>query len=98
MQMFDGASRNNPGRGGYGYALFDLYKHKLIAKGCRTLPYGNLAVVTEFHGLLAGLDAAKQLGIKRLAIAVSVYLSISCLFACLHMCCGCHLHVVVRWL
>eukprot|EP00877_Chromochloris_zofingiensis_P005499 jgi/Chrzof1/14950/Cz09g21260.t1 len=69
LLMFDGASRNNPGRGGYGYALFDLYKHKLIAKGCRTLPYGNLAVVTEFHGLLAGLDAAKQLGIKRLAIA-----------------------------
>eukprot|EP00879_Flechtneria_rotunda_P004463 GHRR01004716.1.p1 GENE.GHRR01004716.1~~GHRR01004716.1.p1 ORF type:complete len:552 (+),score=217.10 GHRR01004716.1:420-2075(+) len=68
LLQFDGASRNNPGRGGYGYVVFDLTSGQLLARGCMSLPYGQSASRAEFEGLLAGLKAALAAGVRHLAV------------------------------
>ncbi|KAF8066161.1 hypothetical protein HT031_002483 [Scenedesmus sp. PABB004] len=68
LLQFDGASRNNPGRGGYGWVLFDLTTGRLVGRGCMSLPYGQTAGRAEFEGLLAGLEAAQAAGVRHLAV------------------------------
>eukprot|EP00775_Hariotina_reticulata_P004362 gene4362-4615_t len=68
LLQFDGASKNNPGRAGYGYVLFDLTSGKMVGRGCMTLPYGCSAGRAECEGLIAGLQAAQDAGISSLAV------------------------------
>jgi len=58
------------GRGGYGFVLFDLTTGRLALRGCMSLPYGATVGTAEFEGLLAGLQAAYDLGIRNLAVQV----------------------------
>lgn len=58
------------GRGGYGYIIFDLTSSQVVNRGCMTLPYGMTAGKAEFEGLNAGLQAAVDAGIRRLAVQV----------------------------
>lgn len=60
------------GRAGYGFVLYDLTTHRLSLRGCMSLPYGYAVGSAEFEGLLAGLQAAYDAGVRHLAIQVCV--------------------------
>ena len=67
--QFDGASRNNPGRAAWGYALLRGADARLIVgRGCGTLAYGTESLVAEYHGLVNGLEAARAAGVRRLVV------------------------------
>lgn len=58
------------GRGSYGFVLFDLASGVLLQRGCMSLPYGVNAGQAELEGLVAGLEAAVQAGVRHLAVQV----------------------------
>ncbi|WIA29900.1 hypothetical protein OEZ86_012369 [Tetradesmus obliquus] len=68
LLQFDGASRGNPGRAGYGWVLFDLASGRLAGRGCMSLRYRQTSGQAEFEGLLAGLAAARDARVACLAV------------------------------
>ncbi|KAL3143431.1 hypothetical protein ABBQ38_15531 [Trebouxia sp. C0009 RCD-2024] len=64
---FDGASRGNPGPAGAGAALSESTGGSQVGSVCL-----NLGIMTnnqaEYYGLLAGLEACKAVGVKRLSV------------------------------
>jgi hypothetical protein len=68
--QFDGASKGNPGRAGWGYVLYDTMRGAAVARGCLSMPYGATAAEAEFQGALEGIQAALKRGIRSLAIQV----------------------------
>ncbi|KAL0039726.1 hypothetical protein WJX77_006108 [Trebouxia sp. C0004] len=64
---FDGAARGNPGPAGAGAALFDDFRDMQVGSICLKLGMttNNQA---EYSGLLAGMEAAKVVGVKKLRV------------------------------
>lgn len=64
---FDGASRGNPGPAGAGAALFDDSRDIQVGSICLKLgrTTNNQA---EYYGLLAGMEAAEVVGVKKLRV------------------------------
>lgn len=64
---FDGAARGNPGPAGAGAALFDESRDTQVGSICLKLgrTTNNQA---EYYGLLAGMEAAEVVGVKKLRI------------------------------
>jgi hypothetical protein len=50
--------------------LFDLTTSRLALRGCMSLPYGYNVSSAEYEGLLAGLQAAYDAGVRSLSIQV----------------------------
>lgn len=63
----DGGSRGNPGPAGYGAVVWDAARHEVLAERRE-----HLGVVTnnvaEYRGLIAALDAARELGASRVSV------------------------------
>ncbi|KAL0028192.1 hypothetical protein WJX79_000729 [Trebouxia sp. C0005] len=64
---FDGAARGNPGPAGAGAALFDDSRDMQVGSICLKLgrTTNNQA---EYYGLLAGMEAAEVVGVKKLRV------------------------------
>jgi ribonuclease HI len=64
---FDGGAQPNPGIGGWGYVLYDDSGYKMDENSGAAGSYvtNNQA---EYSGLIAGLEAAKRHGIRRLEV------------------------------
>jgi ribonuclease HI len=61
----DGASSGNPGPAGCSYVLLDA-RGETLSEG--SVPLGRTTVgVAEYRGLIAGLSAALNLGVRRLS-------------------------------
>ncbi len=63
----DGACRPNPGRGAYGYVFYDD-KNRIIKRGSGTAGEYTTNNAAEYTAVIKGLQAAQQLGIKRLTV------------------------------
>jgi ribonuclease H / adenosylcobalamin/alpha-ribazole phosphatase len=63
----DGGSRGNPGPAGYGAVVFDAATREVLAeaKDAIGVETNNVA---EYHGLIAGLKAARDLGARRVSV------------------------------
>ncbi len=62
----DGASRGNPGPAAYGFLLLDPAGRTVAEGGA---PVGHATNnVAEYRGLLAGLESARSLGVRRLEV------------------------------
>eukprot|EP00775_Hariotina_reticulata_P007993 gene7993-8191_t len=53
-------SRGNPGRAGYGYAVFDSDTGRLLRLGCRPLPFGSTNNQAEYSGMIAGMEVSGE--------------------------------------
>jgi len=62
----DGAARGNPGPASTGYVLVDADGHEIVARGERLGVQTNN--VAEYTALVHGLDAALELGVRRLRV------------------------------
>lgn len=56
--FFDGGSRQNPGRAGYGYVIYDRVTNERLRLGCKPLPWGSTNNEAEYSGMIAGLRYA----------------------------------------
>eukprot|EP00878_Enallax_costatus_P045855 GHUV01055367.1.p1 GENE.GHUV01055367.1~~GHUV01055367.1.p1 ORF type:complete len:391 (+),score=105.70 GHUV01055367.1:98-1270(+) len=66
---FDGGSRGNPGRAGYGYVIYDSTTHQQLRIGCRGLKYGSTNNQAEYTGMIEGMRyAIDKLGARRLIV------------------------------
>ena len=65
---FDGGAKPNPGRGGCGWYLYHNILHDEIDSGGRPLGYDITNNMAEYQGLIDGLDAAYDHGIRRLHV------------------------------
>ena len=63
----DGGSRGNPGPAGYGAVVFDAETHAVLAERFEAIGI-DTNNVAEYRGLIAGLEAALELGASSLAI------------------------------
>ncbi len=63
----DGGSRGNPGPAGYGAVVFDAGHSRILAE---RMEYLGVATnnVAEYRGLIAGLEAAAELGAREVAV------------------------------
>jgi ribonuclease HI len=64
----DGGSRGNPGPGALGYALSDATGLEVEARGRFLGTVTNN--VAEYRALIAGLEAARRLGVERLRVCM----------------------------
>ncbi len=63
----DGGSRGNPGPAGYGAVVLDPASGEMLAE--RSAAIGTETNnVAEYRGLIAGLEAARELGARRVAV------------------------------
>ena len=63
----DGGSRGNPGPAGYGAVVFDAETHAVLAERFEAIGV-ETNNVAEYRGLIAGLEAAHELGATSVAI------------------------------
>ena len=63
----DGGSRGNPGPAGYGAVVFDADTGAVLAERSASLGTATNNVA-EYSGLIAGLDAARELGATEVAV------------------------------
>jgi broad specificity phosphatase PhoE/ribonuclease HI len=63
----DGGSRGNPGPAGYGAVVFDAETHTVLAERAEAIGV-DTNNVAEYSGLIAGLQAAKELGATSVAV------------------------------
>jgi ribonuclease H / adenosylcobalamin/alpha-ribazole phosphatase len=63
----DGGSRGNPGPAGYGAVVFDATDHRVLAERKESIGIATNNVA-EYRGLIAGLQAAKELGATSVAV------------------------------
>jgi probable phosphoglycerate mutase len=63
----DGGSRGNPGPAGYGAVVLDPATGAVLAERSESIG-STTNNVAEYRGLLAGLDAARELGARRVAV------------------------------
>ncbi len=63
----DGGSRGNPGPAGYGAVVFDAGHSRILAE---RMEYLGVATnnVAEYRGLIAGLEAAAELGAREVSV------------------------------
>jgi len=65
---FDGASKSNPGPSGFGAVLFEDSTDVVLAKVIGYVGDMKTNNQAEYSGLIAGLQEAKRLGIKRIRV------------------------------
>lgn len=65
---FDGASKSNPGPSGFGAVLFDDSTDAVLAKVIGYVGDKKTNNQAEYSGLIAGLQEARRLGIKRIKV------------------------------
>lgn len=65
---FDGASKSNPGPSGFGAVLFDDSTDAVLAKVIGYVGDMKTNNQAEYSGLIAGLQEARRLGIKRIKV------------------------------
>jgi hypothetical protein len=58
--------------------MYDLSSGRLAGRGCMSLPYGRTSGQAEFEGLLAGLAAAHEAGVRNLAVQVTPEWFVAC--------------------
>ncbi|WP_375474842.1 bifunctional RNase H/acid phosphatase [uncultured Jatrophihabitans sp.] len=63
----DGGSRGNPGPAGYGAVVLDPATGEVLAERSESIGV-ETNNVAEYRGLIAGLDAARELGARRVAV------------------------------
>jgi probable phosphoglycerate mutase len=63
----DGGSRGNPGPAGYGAVVRDAGTHAVLEEVSGSIGTATNNVA-EYHGLIAGLTAARELGARRVAV------------------------------
>ncbi|MBF6414530.1 bifunctional RNase H/acid phosphatase [Nocardia cyriacigeorgica] len=63
----DGGSRGNPGPAGYGAVVFDAGHSRILAERMEYLGV-TTNNVAEYRGLIAGLEAAAELGAREVAV------------------------------
>jgi probable phosphoglycerate mutase len=63
----DGGSRGNPGPAGYGSVVFDAGTHAVLAERFEAIGV-DTNNVAEYRGLIAGLEAARELGATSVAV------------------------------
>jgi broad specificity phosphatase PhoE/ribonuclease HI len=63
----DGGSRGNPGPAGYGAVVFDATTRAVLAERAEAIGT-ETNNVAEYRGLIAGLNAAHELGARRVAV------------------------------
>ncbi len=63
----DGGSRGNPGPAGYGSVVFDAQTHAVLAERFESIGI-ETNNVAEYSGLIAGLQAAQELGATSVAV------------------------------
>jgi broad specificity phosphatase PhoE/ribonuclease HI len=63
----DGGSRGNPGPAGYGAVVFDAATHAVLAERFESIGI-DTNNVAEYRGLIAGLEAALELGATSVAV------------------------------
>jgi broad specificity phosphatase PhoE/ribonuclease HI len=63
----DGGSRGNPGPAGYGAVVFDADSGEVLAERHESLGV-ETNNVAEYRGLIAGLQAARELGARHVAV------------------------------
>jgi broad specificity phosphatase PhoE/ribonuclease HI len=63
----DGGSRGNPGPAGYGSVVFDAETHAVLAERFEAIGI-QTNNVAEYRGLIAGLEAAHELGATSVAV------------------------------
>lgn len=63
----DGGSRGNPGPAGYGAVVLDAVDGEVLAERSESIGV-QTNNVAEYRGLLAGLEAARELGARRVAV------------------------------
>jgi probable phosphoglycerate mutase len=64
--MADGAARGNPGPAAFGFVLVDSHG-VAVAEGGQRIGHATNNVA-EYRGLIAGLEQARQLGVRRIEI------------------------------
>ncbi|KAL4424741.1 hypothetical protein ABPG77_000084 [Micractinium sp. CCAP 211/92] len=65
---FDGASKRNPGPAGFGAVLYDDATGEEVARLCQYMGDAHTNNQAEYAGLIAGLQAALQLGCSRIRV------------------------------
>jgi ribonuclease HI len=73
LLRFDGASKGNPGPASYGFVIYKINPKtreiiKTVVEGYDKLKKKDTNNVAEYCGVIYGLDAAKNKGIKRLLV------------------------------
>lgn len=63
----DGGSRGNPGPAGYGAVVFDASRSRVLAERFESIGTATNNVA-EYRGLIAGLDAAAELGASSVSV------------------------------
>lgn len=65
---FDGGASPNPGWGGAGFILYDDLENEVSRKSIKLMDYGVTNNQAEYVGLIAGLLAAENEGMRRVAV------------------------------
>lgn len=65
---FDGASKRNPGPAGFGAVLYDDATGTEVARLCQYMGDAHTNNQAEYAGLIAGLQAALELGCSRIRV------------------------------
>jgi ribonuclease HI len=71
----DGGSRGNPGPSAFGYVL-EAVDGSLLAQGSEACGRGT-ATTAEYRAIIAGLEAARQLGLAGLEVRVDSQLAVA---------------------
>ncbi|GAB4815241.1 hypothetical protein N2152v2_002287 [Parachlorella kessleri] len=67
-QEFDGASKRNPGPAGFGAVLYDDATNTEVARLCQYMGHMHTNNQAEYAGLIAGLQAALELGFTHIKV------------------------------